>query len=651
MLAVNKLNCNKSDAAKAFDKAVKMQREFLSEIKELGKKILTDLEKNPDKIGIVLFGRPYNAFTDKANLGIPRKFTSRGYEIIPYDLLEYENETFEPFMHWAMGETILKASQIVKRHPQLYAAFITNFSCGPDSFLIELFREEMAGKPALTLELDSHSADAGVTTRIEAFIDVVKFYRELKKQGKANDIIDDFKPAWVEEHPKLLKSKIHLSDNKTVINARSDKYTFMFPSLSKYVMAPANEYLNKIGIKGRLVPPTTLESIRLGRSQTSSKECLPLAIMMGNMMTYLRDQRQPGEVILLLHATDTSPCRLEQYINAFKNFIKRNRIEDLAVIRLDDRAGYAGVGINLLLTLFKSFVLGDVLETIKNAITVLAVDKEEALKIFEEEFHKISDNFGGREKISLMKRLKLTAERFSKIPRKGNIEDAKFVTVTGEIYVRNDHFARRNIEGILAEKGFIAHIIPFMEVLFYIDYCLMHDLTEIDVNFFKKIYFFFKSFFQRKIDHQLKNMFKNCGFYKPFYIDIKAVMNASRSIVTPYLRGEVPITSGAALKYILNPSCGAISIGPFACLPSRMVESLLKTNMTLPNKINATGTNPMIEELKNMGVENLPFLAIESDGNPFTQVTQAQIEVFCLQANRMYENMKEAKKRAEGNIN
>jgi hypothetical protein len=46
-----------------------------------------------------------------------------------------------------------------------------------------------------------------------------------------------------------------------------------------------------------------------------------------------------------------------------------------------------------------------------------------------------------------------------------------------------------------------------------------------------------------------------------------------------------------------------------------------------------------------MGVSNLPFLAIESDGNPFTQVVQAQLEVFCLQAGRMYEKVKEAKLR------
>jgi len=76
-----------------------------------------------------------------------------------------------------------------------------------------------------------------------------------------------------------------------------------------------------------------------------------------------------------------------------------------------------------------------------------------------------------------------------------------------------------------------------------------------------------------------------------------------------------------------------------------MVESLLKTNMNLVHKIALSRKYPLYEELDKMGVRNLPFLPIESDGNPFTQVTQAQIEVFCLQADRLHNKMVEAKKR------
>ena len=87
-------------------------------------------------------------------------------------------------MYWAAGQTILRGAQFVARHPQLFGCYITNFSCGPDSFLITRFRDVMGRKPSLTLELDSHTADAGLETRIEAFIDIVKSHVDLSKKRR-----------------------------------------------------------------------------------------------------------------------------------------------------------------------------------------------------------------------------------------------------------------------------------------------------------------------------------------------------------------------------------------------------------------------------------------------------------------------------------
>jgi predicted nucleotide-binding protein (sugar kinase/HSP70/actin superfamily) len=82
-------------------------------------------------------------------------------------------------MYWGMGKLIMKAARVVEKHPQLFGTYITNFSCGPDSFLLGYFRDIMGRKPSLTLELDSHTADAGLETRGEAFLDIVKAYRQL----------------------------------------------------------------------------------------------------------------------------------------------------------------------------------------------------------------------------------------------------------------------------------------------------------------------------------------------------------------------------------------------------------------------------------------------------------------------------------------
>ncbi|MEJ2420840.1 MAG: acyl-CoA dehydratase activase, partial [Acidobacteriota bacterium] len=165
----------------AFAAALETQRSVQSEMKDRGGKALEALAMDPQQFAVVLFGRPYNAFSKWANMGIPHKFASRGLPAIPFDFLPLEDEAPFGHMFWALGQINLKATRLVERHPQLFPVFITNFSCGPDSFILTYFRNLMGRKPSLTLELDSHTADAGVDTRIEAFLDVVASYIETER--------------------------------------------------------------------------------------------------------------------------------------------------------------------------------------------------------------------------------------------------------------------------------------------------------------------------------------------------------------------------------------------------------------------------------------------------------------------------------------
>ncbi|MFA4885456.1 MAG: hypothetical protein WC601_06755, partial [Desulfotomaculaceae bacterium] len=40
---------------------------------------------------------------------------------------------------------------------------------------------------------------------------------------------------------------------------------------------------------------------------------------------------------------------------------------------------------------------------------------------------------------------------------------------------------------------------------------------------------------------------------------------------------------------------------------------------------------------------SLPFLAVETDGNPFPQVIEARLEIFCLQVKRLHDRIQEIK--------
>ncbi|MCX6164064.1 MAG: acyl-CoA dehydratase activase-related protein, partial [Ignavibacteriae bacterium] len=170
----------KNKAISSFNYSQSRFNEMREDFIALGRKALKEIESNPDNIGIVLFGRSYNAFAREANLNIPHKFASKNITIIPYDFLPNDIKDSYENMYWYSGHQILSNARFVKKHRQLFGTFITNFSCGPDSFILSYFRRIMGDKPSLTLELDSHSADVGIDTRIDAALDIIKNYLLLK---------------------------------------------------------------------------------------------------------------------------------------------------------------------------------------------------------------------------------------------------------------------------------------------------------------------------------------------------------------------------------------------------------------------------------------------------------------------------------------
>jgi len=141
-------------------------------------------KKIRDDIAIVVVGRPYLLHDPRLNLNIGSEISKLGILVIPMDYLplgdidisEYDN------MYWGLGAEIIRATKFIKENPNLFGVYLTNFNCGSDSFILKYAEEEMRGKdtkdrkPYSVIELDAHTARAGVITRLEAFIDVIKSY-------------------------------------------------------------------------------------------------------------------------------------------------------------------------------------------------------------------------------------------------------------------------------------------------------------------------------------------------------------------------------------------------------------------------------------------------------------------------------------------
>ena len=135
---------------------------------------------------MLLAGRGYNLYDRGVNCDIPRKLRQRyGANVIPLDFL-VSGRGSDPGsnMFWISGRKILEAARIAAARPNLHIVYITNFKCGPDSY-IKHFAREAAGAPLLILQFDGHGNDAGYMTRCEAYLDskgILRCYQSPKEQ-------------------------------------------------------------------------------------------------------------------------------------------------------------------------------------------------------------------------------------------------------------------------------------------------------------------------------------------------------------------------------------------------------------------------------------------------------------------------------------
>ncbi|HUI53914.1 MAG TPA: acyl-CoA dehydratase activase [Bryobacteraceae bacterium] len=158
---------------RAVDAAYRAQRGFQDKLLEAGRQALAKLDAAGEP-GLVLAGRGYNIYDRGVNCDIPRKLRHRyGANVIPLDFLVTGREPvadLHPNMFWISGRKILEAARMAARRPNLHLVYITNFKCGPDSY-IKHFAREAAGSPLLVLQFDGHGNDAGYMTRCEAYLD------------------------------------------------------------------------------------------------------------------------------------------------------------------------------------------------------------------------------------------------------------------------------------------------------------------------------------------------------------------------------------------------------------------------------------------------------------------------------------------------
>ena len=106
------------------------------------------------------------------NHSIVSKLEGMGAVPIPIDEVPFEEKSTE--IKWDFAKEVLNCIDYALDTKAFDGIIqITNFNCGCDSVTVDIIRDKIKNHDVsyLNLIIDEHTAEAGIETRLEAFID------------------------------------------------------------------------------------------------------------------------------------------------------------------------------------------------------------------------------------------------------------------------------------------------------------------------------------------------------------------------------------------------------------------------------------------------------------------------------------------------
>jgi len=469
-----------------------------------------------------------------------------------------------PKMYWRYGQRILSAAKVIKNDPRLYAVYITNFGCGPDSFITKFFQKKMDKKPYLQIEVDEHSAAVGAITRCEAFYDSIE---KIKIDEKEYHSI--FKKPQRQEKESIFMRPTRRSKEDII-----DR-TVYIPYMSDHAFAIEAGF-QSAGIKAQVMDESDEESKMWGRKYTSGKQCYPCILTTGNIIKIIKQPGfDPKSAAFLMPGGD-GPCRFGQY-SIFQRVIL-------------DELGYAEVPIfspnqdkNFFGDLFTIAGRGSIRRTWGGIVAIDLLDKKlretrpyeccpgEVNRIYKESLDMVCRAIKDRRAIEPI--MEEIGGKFEKI--KLDLKQRRpIIGIVGEIYVRSNPFSNDYLVHQIEKLGGEVWVPSVTEWFFYTNFTNKRRSFS-NREYIKYLILSMIDMLQKKKENKLTNIFAKY-LKEPHEPTVEKILDKSQPYLHESFEGEAILSVGKAVDFREKGVDGIVNIMPFTCMPGNITTALLK---------------------------------------------------------------------------
>jgi len=185
---------NLIEAVQAFVSAQNTYKKFLKllcrEIPYKAAASIIKTEKSPQntyiaaakKLKIGIAAHPYNIYDEYFSLNLLKKLERMGVSYltpdnVPHRIWSRLSRRLPKFLFWTYERELIGSAFYWFEQKKIDGLiYVMSFACGPDSIVQYILEDEAKkyGIPMLTVVLDEHAAEAGLLTRLEAFIDMLR---------------------------------------------------------------------------------------------------------------------------------------------------------------------------------------------------------------------------------------------------------------------------------------------------------------------------------------------------------------------------------------------------------------------------------------------------------------------------------------------
>jgi len=542
------LGRSRVEVARAIAAAEDNVARFQARLGARGREVLAEIR--PDEKAIVVIGRSYNTCDPGANLEIPRKLNKMGVRCIPMDYLPLDSVRLPDDwknMYWRYGQKILSAGEIVADDERLYPLYLTNFGCGPDSFVHKFFRERLGSKPCLLIEVDEHSADAGMITRCEAFMDSLR-----NADGRAADG-RRFRPVGIR---------------------RGTHRTVLVPNMSAHAYALAAAF-EACGMRAEVLPPPDDETVEWGRQLTTGKECFPCIVTTGDMVKFVKRPDFDRDGYAFFMGGSGGPCRFGQYNALQRMVLDQLGYPDVPIYAPNQASSFYNdigiVGRKLLEQGWKGIIAIDLLEKCVRETRPYEAVPGLANEAFDRSVKLVYEAI--KNEADLVAALRKCRELFEGVGIDRSVQKP-IIGLVGEFYVRANAFSNQDVVAKIEELGGEVWAAPILEWFLYrnVRRSMRASLAGDYALWIKN---HLKDYVMKRQEKQFTQVFH--GFLRNLEEPLsEEVLTMASPYVHRSFEGEAIMTVGKAIDFATKGLSGIVAVMPFTCMPGTISNALLK---------------------------------------------------------------------------